>query len=108
MKKILYLTLILLISIKADAFDKSSCPATDCPADTFMGDDGKCYHCNEEKKIEVYCIGKDSAEKSCPNRIVMNCAGLFSERCPEGSEKYSEYCCIDKEKGYDYCTGCLG
>ena len=108
MKKILYLTLILLVSTKAGAFDRANCPTTDCPTGAFMGDDGKCYNCDEEKRIEIYCIGKELAEKICPNRIITDCLGLYSNKCPKDSEKLDDNCCINKKKDIVDCFGhCL-
>ena len=42
------------------------CPKNNCPLLTFMGDDGYCYSCNEEKEIKVNCAGGQFWR--CPNR----------------------------------------
>ena len=84
MKKILFLILILFISTKVFAicirFDRTKCPTTVCPSGTFMGDDGKCYECNDNRGVEVRCIGADKVFQICPNRFTYSsyCGGAFS------------------------------
>ena len=71
------------------------CPKNTCPASTFMGDDGKCYSCDEEKEIDINCIGQETANKACLNRIVMNCYGNLSfEKCEDGHKRggYNSCC----------------
>ena len=105
MKKILFLTFVLFVSTKVFAFELSTCPRTLCPSGTFMGDDGQCYGCDKEERISIYCIGKETAEKICPNRLIIECAGLYSVGCEKGFEKDNENCCINKEKGIERWQG---
>ena len=91
MKKILFLAAVLFISTNVFAkclfFDKSTCPTTDCPVNTLMGDDGKCYYCNEISDIDIKCMGDEKASKVCPNRISVHqgCGYMISRLCPENN-----------------------
>jgi len=56
----------LLIQGLESSYYSRSCPQNNCPFWTFMGDDGKCYSCNEEQEINVNCAGGQFWK--CPNR----------------------------------------
>ncbi len=75
------------------------CPKNACPPSTFMGDDGKCYSCDEEREIDINCIGQETANKVCLNRIVMNCYGNFSfQKCKDGYKRGGyDSCCNGKD-----------
>ena len=53
-----------------------------------MGDDGKCYDCDEEKEIDINCIGEAAVDKTCLNRTVSDCYGNLSfKKCKDGFER---------------------
>lgn len=87
MKNILFLILAFFMSMSGFAscwpVDNSSCPTTDCPLGSFMGDDGRCYGCNSSEDVDIRCIGKTAAAERCPNRIFpgKGCGEFISRLC---------------------------
>ena len=76
------------------------CPKNNCPSGTFIGDDGKCYNCDEDEKIDVNCLGQKIMAELCPNRGVYDCVDrLTSYKCPSGGKnKHKDgRCCWDGE-----------
>ncbi len=74
------------------------CPQNSCQEGTFMGDDGKCYNCDEDKHVSVHCIGKSAISELCPNRGTYDCIGrLRSYRCPSGTKNKDGQCCPEGE-----------
>lgn len=79
------------------------CPKNTCPANTFMGDDGKCYSCDEGKEIDINCIGREIAKEACLNRIVMDCYGNLSfKKCKDGYKRWEYNMCCKNGECWDY------
>jgi len=72
------------------------CPQNNCLEGMFMGDNGKCYDCNEDEEISVNCTG--FTDKICSNRMTYDCFGdLRSYKCPTGYKNKNGRCCDDKD-----------
>ena len=70
------------------------CPKTDCSGGTFMGDDGKCYSCDEDENIDVNCLGEVLIRQLCPNRGIQDGFGyLKSIKCSSSSNPYAHVDC---------------
>jgi len=89
MKKLFCLLLMCVISQNVYAGcpagpDKSACPVRKCPAGAFMGDDGKCYACDEKKDVDIGCIGWEEVYRLCPSRKCL-AYGMLSRFCPKNT-----------------------
>ena len=70
------------------------CPTeVSCPSGTFKGDDGICYSCDTEQKVDVYCIGETEALKSCPNRFIEKTSYTCSKDLISSRECYKDLTC---------------
>ena len=120
--KILSIFCSLLISCYTNiAFSKSDHVCSffsgdvlpNCSENEFLGDDKKCYSCDEPKEIPIVCHMKYEEVKSiCPNRYFNNYKSYLN--CPQNTIIWKDLCihnpCSENET-YNYeekkcCKGC--
>lgn len=56
---------------RADSYcyiDQSKCPTVECPAGTFLGNDGQCWSCLTDNDVNVACLDARQIPEVCPNR----------------------------------------
>jgi len=106
MKKIMLLAITLsslffITQTNAGCLWEGECPTekVQCPKGEFMGDDGKCYSCDIDKNIGVYCLGFKELEKICPNRVFGVCGSSYLN-CPSNYELVGKNCQRKCPAGY--------
>ena len=109
---------LCITETKAGCLFKGECPAkkVQCPQGEFMGDNGKCYSCDIDEDIGVWCLGFEELEKICPNRVFGECGHSYlacpanyelvekncQRKCPAGYVKSNE----PQKLGYRFATEC--
>ena len=74
---------MIFLSREVCAYIRPNCPTTECPSRTFLGDNGKCYNCDEKTDVIIGCIGKEKISVICTNRIIIESCSLHSKFCPK-------------------------
>lgn len=101
---------------KRTVFKGFSYPAYLCKSDTFMGNDGKCYDCSEQKAISIYDIYKDKVLESCPNRKILEkerstfrtTYSCYPKTCPNNTVAGDDGKCHDCYSSEEFEIRCVG
>lgn len=71
------------------------CPKNKCPSDQIMDDLGFCVPCGSTEMISINCVGKEEAERICPQRKICATSDRYTGKNGAiGSypESYNEDC----------------